>query len=105
MKFRERYLTQPHPRGRNPLFIGSGFQTKAAGKSASGRLLVKLSGRNPLFIGSGFQTLVFFGQHVAPHALANFDSVVIPFSSGQVFRRSDVGEMVPLPTPQRAQRS
>ena len=41
-----------------------------------------VTGRNPLFIGSGFQTNNFHNLTLRTEYL-----VVIPFSSGQVFRR------------------
>ncbi len=69
--------------GRNPLFIGSGLQTTSWSLMVA-PLRSRRSCRNPLFIGSGLQT-----QAAAPVAPISITPtrVVIPFSSGQVFRR------------------
>ena len=64
---------------RNPLFIGSGFQTDRWETQEEWAA----RSRNPLFIGSGFQTPVV-GAMTPPCTVRG---VVIPFSSGQVFRR------------------
>ena len=89
--------------GRNPLFIGSSFRTESG--ASCGTVMSASASRNPLFIGSSFRTCesrtrrsaekpcsrnpLFIGSSFRTRLdLALFvdgKSVVIPFSSGQVF--------------------